>query len=83
MKKLLSEVKRALSSGPSSRGSGSCSGDNGSQDSQRYSSFMPLPNEAARSRHYLAQDGFPEATDGDNISIYTSKEMEKYESLRR
>jgi hypothetical protein len=44
---------------------------------------MPLPNEAARSRHYLAQDGVPEATDGDNISIYTSKEMEKYESLRR
>jgi hypothetical protein len=32
MKKLLSRVKQALSFGMSCRGSGSCSGDNGSQD---------------------------------------------------
>jgi hypothetical protein len=32
MKKLLSGVKRALLSSLSSRGSSSCSGDNGSQD---------------------------------------------------
>jgi hypothetical protein len=31
--------------------------------------------------HYLAHDDFPEATDGDDIFIYTTEEMEKYESL--
>jgi hypothetical protein len=30
---------------------------------------------------YLAHDDIPEATDGDDISIRTTKEMEKYESL--
>jgi hypothetical protein len=35
------------------------------------------------SSHYLAHDDIPEATDGDNISIRTTKEMEKYESLHR
>jgi hypothetical protein len=32
---------------------------------------------------YLAHDDVPEATNGDDISIYTTEEMEKYESLRR
>jgi hypothetical protein len=32
---------------------------------------------------YLAHDDVPEATDGDDISICTTKEMEKYESLHR
>jgi hypothetical protein len=81
MKKLLSGVKRALSSGPSSRGSGSCSGDNRSQDLPRSSSFMPSPHGTAESRRYLAHDDIPEATDGDDISIHTTEEMEKYESL--
>jgi hypothetical protein len=35
------------------------------------------------SSRYLAHDDIPEATDGDNISIRTTKEMEKYESLHR
>jgi hypothetical protein len=35
------------------------------------------------SSHYLAHDDFPEATDGDDISIRTTEEMEKYESLHR
>jgi hypothetical protein len=33
------------------------------------------------SRHYLAQDDVLVSTDGDDISIRTTKEMEKYESL--
>jgi hypothetical protein len=78
---LLSGVKRALSSGPSSRGSGSRSGDNGSQDSSRSSSFVPSPHGTAGSSHYLAHDDVSEATDSDDISIRTTKEMEKYESV--
>jgi hypothetical protein len=31
--------------------------------------------------HYLAHDDVPEATDDDDISIRTTEEMEKYESL--
>jgi hypothetical protein len=81
MKKLLSGMKQALSFGPSSRGSGSCSGDNGSQDSSRSSSFVPLPNGIVRLSHYLAHNDVPVATDDDDISIHTSEEMEKYESL--
>jgi hypothetical protein len=42
---------------------------------------MPSPHGTARSRHYLAHDDTPEATDGDDISIPTTEEMEKYESL--
>jgi hypothetical protein len=72
-----------LSSSPSSRGSGSCSGDNGSQESSRSSSFMPSPHGTAGSSHHLTHDDIPEAMDGDNISIRTTEEMEKYESLRR
>jgi hypothetical protein len=82
MKKLLSGVKRVLSSGPSSRGSCSCSGDNGSQDSPRSSSFLPSPHRTAGSRRYLAHNDVPEAMDGDNISICTTEEMEKYEPFR-
>jgi hypothetical protein len=82
MKKLLSGVKQALSSGPSSRGSTSCSGDNGSQDSPQSSFFMPSPHGTTGSSCYLAHDDVPAATDGDDISIHTTEEMEKYESLR-
>jgi hypothetical protein len=83
MKKLLSGVKRALSSSPSSRGSGSRSGDNGSQDSPRSLSFMPSLHGTAGLSRYLAYGDVPEATYGDDISIRTIEEMEKYESLRR
>jgi hypothetical protein len=80
MKKLLSGVKQALSSSPSSRGSGSRSGDNGSQDSLWSSSFVPSLHKTTRSSH-LAHDDVHEATDGDDISICTTEEMEMYESL--
>jgi hypothetical protein len=78
MKKLLSGVKRALSSSPSSR----CSGDNGLQHSPWSSSFVPLLHGTAGSSHYLAHNDIPEATDDDDISICTTEEMEKYEFLR-
>jgi hypothetical protein len=81
MKKLLSGVKRELSSGPSSRGSGSCSGDNGSEDSPRSSSFVPSLHGTIGLNHYLIHDDIPVAMDGDDISIRTTEEMEKYESL--
>jgi hypothetical protein len=81
MKYLLSGVKRELLSGPSSRGSCSCSGDNGSQDSPRSSSFVPSSYGTAGSNRYLVHDDVPEATEGDNISIHTTEEMEKYKSL--
>jgi cytidylate kinase len=42
---------------------------------------MPLLHGTTRSSRYLAHDDVPEATDGDDISIRTTKEMEKYESL--
>jgi hypothetical protein len=83
MKKLLIGVQRALLSGPSSHGSGSRSGDNGSQDSPRSSFFMPLPHRTAGSSHYIAHDNILGATDGDDISIPTTEDIEKYESLRR
>jgi hypothetical protein len=82
MKKLLSEVKRALSSGPSSRGFGSRSGDNGSQDSLQSSSCVPSLHGTVGSSRYLAHDDVPAATDGDDISIHTFEKMEKYEPLR-
>jgi hypothetical protein len=44
---------------------------------------VPLPHGTAGSNHYLTHDDVPEATDGDDISIRTIEEMEKYESLRR
>jgi hypothetical protein len=82
MKKLLSGVKRALSSGPSSQGSGSHSSDSKPQNSVQSSSFMPSPHETAGSSRYLAQGDVPMTTDGNIISICTTMEMEKYESLR-
>jgi hypothetical protein len=33
--------------------------------------------------HYLTHDDIPEATNSDDISICTTEEMEKYESLHR
>jgi hypothetical protein len=42
---------------------------------------VPSPHETVGSSRYLAHDDVPEATDGDDISIRTTKEMEKYESL--
>jgi hypothetical protein len=81
MKKLLSGVKQALSFGPSRQGSGSCSSDNGSQDSPLSSSFLPSPHETAGSSRHLAHDDVFEATDDDDISIRTIEEMEKNESL--
>jgi hypothetical protein len=82
MKKLIGRVKRVFSSGPSSRGSGSRSGD-GSQDSAWSSSFMPSPHETRGSIRYLAHDDIPMATDGNDISIRSTEEMEKYESLHQ
>jgi hypothetical protein len=82
IKKLLSGVKRALLSVPYNRGSSSHSGDNGSQDSLRSSSFMPSLHGTVGSSRYLTHDDIPEAMDGDDISICTTEEMEKYESLR-
>jgi hypothetical protein len=81
MKKLLSGVKRVLSSGMSTRASGSCYGDNRSQDSSWSFSFVPLPHRTVGLSCYLAHDDFPEATNDDDISICTTEEIEKYESL--
>jgi hypothetical protein len=80
MKKLIGGVKRAFSSGPSNRGSGSCSGD-GSKDSTWSSSFVPSSHKTGGLIHYLAHDDVPMATDDDDISIHSTKEMQKYESL--
>jgi hypothetical protein len=71
MKKLLGGVNRAFSSGPSSRGSSSHSNDSRSQDSYG----------TAGSSCYLAHDDVPEAMNINGISIHTTEEMEKYESL--
>jgi hypothetical protein len=76
MKKLVSGVKRALSSGLSSRGPSSRSSDNGSQDSPQSSSFVPLPHRTAGLSRYHAHDDVPAATDDDDISIRTNEEME-------
>jgi hypothetical protein len=80
MKKLLSGVKQVHSS---SRGSGSRSSDNGLQDSPWSSSFVPSLHGTVGLSRYLAHDDIPEATNGDGISICTTQEMEKYESLHR
>jgi hypothetical protein len=81
MKKLLSAVKQALKSDPSSRGSDSRSVHKISQDSSRSSSFVPSPHGATWSSCYPAHDDILETMDGDDISIHTTEEMEKYESL--
>jgi hypothetical protein len=80
MKKLIGGVKRAFLSGPSSQGSASRSGDE-SQDSAWSSSFVLLPHKTRGSIRYLAHDDVPMAMDGDDISIHSTEEMEKYESL--
>jgi hypothetical protein len=79
MKKLIGGVKRAFSSSPSSRGSGSCSSD-GSQDYAQSSFFVPSPHETRESICYEHND-VPRATDGNDISICSTEKMEKYESL--
>jgi hypothetical protein len=81
MKKLIGGVNRAFSSSPYSRGSGSRFGD-GSQDTARSSSFVRSPHETGGSIRYLAHNDFPMAMDGDDISIRSTEEMKKYESLR-
>jgi hypothetical protein len=83
MKKLLGGVKRAFSSGPSSRGSSSHYNDSRSQDSPWSSSFVPSPHGIAGLSCYLAHDDVPKATNSDDICIRTTEEMEKYESLHR
>jgi hypothetical protein len=74
-------MKRALSSGPSNQSSGSHSSDNRSQSLVRSSSFVPSPHETIGSSRYLAQGDVPMTIDNDDISICTTAEMEKYESL--
>jgi hypothetical protein len=81
MKKLLGGVNWAFSSSPSNRGSSSHSSDSRSQSSARSSSFMPSPHETAGPSHYPVHDDVPEAMNSDAISIHTTEEMEKYESL--
>jgi hypothetical protein len=80
MKKLIGGVKRAFSSSPSNRVSSSCSGD-GSQDSTWSFSFVPSLHETGGSIRYPSHDDVPMATDSDDISIHTTVEMEKCESL--
>jgi hypothetical protein len=46
------------------------------------SSFVPSPHGTAGLSYYLVHDDIPKATDSDDISIRTTEEMEKYESLR-
>jgi hypothetical protein len=85
MKILIGGVKRAFSSSPSSQGFGSRSGD-GSQDSARSSSFVSSPHETegeGGSICYLANNDITMASDGDDISICSTEEMEKYESLHQ
>jgi hypothetical protein len=43
---------------------------------------VPSPHGAAGSSHYLTHDDIPKDMDSDDISIRTTEEMEKYESLR-
>jgi hypothetical protein len=42
---------------------------------------MPLPHGTTGSSRYLTHDDIPKATDGDDISIHTTEEMDKYDSL--
>jgi hypothetical protein len=44
---------------------------------------VPSLHGTTGSSRYLTHDDIPEATDGDDISICTTEEMEKYESLHR
>jgi hypothetical protein len=42
---------------------------------------MPSPHGTVGSSHYLAHNDVPETIDDDDISIHTTEETEKYESL--
>jgi hypothetical protein len=42
---------------------------------------VPSPHKTGGLIRYLAHNDVPMATDGDNISICSTEEMEKYESL--
>jgi hypothetical protein len=42
---------------------------------------VPSPHGTVGSSHYLVHDDVPEATNSDDISICTTEEMKKYESL--
>jgi hypothetical protein len=42
---------------------------------------MPSPHGTTGSSRYFAHDDVPEAKDGDDISIHTTEEMDKYKSL--
>jgi hypothetical protein len=42
---------------------------------------VPSPHKTVGSSHYLTHDDVSETTNGDDISIYTTEEMEKYQSL--
>jgi hypothetical protein len=44
---------------------------------------MPSPHGTTGSSRHLAHDDVPAATDDDDISICTTEEMEKYESVCR
>jgi hypothetical protein len=44
---------------------------------------VPSPHGLVGSSRYLAHNDIPEATNNDDISICTTEEMEKYESLHR
>jgi hypothetical protein len=44
---------------------------------------VPSPHETRGSIRYLAHNDIPMATDGDDISIRSTEEMEKYESLHQ
>jgi hypothetical protein len=79
---LLIGVKRALSSSLSSRGSSSCFGDNGRKTHRGLRPLCHHLHGITGLSCYLAQDDIPEVTNGDDISICTTEEMEKYESLR-
>jgi hypothetical protein len=44
--------------------------------------FTPSPHGTVGSCHYSTHDDVPMSTDGDDFSIRTTGEMEKYESFR-
>jgi hypothetical protein len=44
---------------------------------------VPSPHGTVGSSHYLTHDDVLEATDGNDISIRTTEEMEKYKFLHR
>jgi hypothetical protein len=44
---------------------------------------VPSPHETGGSICYLAHDDVPMVMDDDDISIHSTEEMEKYESLRQ